>query len=149
MDLLIVAVLVVAVASSAFFFLQTLRLRRELEEERRKRLLTERIGQALHRYVKNDLVSGKTGFSFTGNRAGIRSFEVWRNENLNKAANLVRIWEERHAYDQIPVRELGLPSPTPLDPRSMDEVSRKVMEQPVVPDLRELDQEEFDPREQQ
>lgn len=94
----------------------------------------EKIGRSLYLYIKDDLTTGKSAFSFYGGGSA-RTFEVWRNERLDREARpLIRQWEERHTYAGSNV-EPARPRPVPFDPSGLDAVGKASMEyQPVVPE---------------
>lgn len=93
-----------------------------------------KIGRNLYSYIKDDLATGKTAFSFYGGGSA-RTFEVWRNERLEREARpLIRQWEERHTYADSNV-EPKPPKSVAFDPSTLDEVGKAAMEwQPTPPE---------------
>lgn len=104
-----------------------------------------KIGRNLYSYIKDDLTTGKTAFSFYGGGSA-RTFEIWRNERLEREARpLIRQWEERHTYADSNV-EPERPKPVAFDPSNLDEVGKASMEwQPENPEeFREVAPEEYE-----
>lgn len=140
---LLATIILVLLCALAVLLIAYVGVQQKLEErEAQIRRLTE-IGQGLYFYVKDDLNTGRTALSFTGNVSSIRSFEVWRNDRLDRLARpLLRTWEERHTFEGSDMR-INLPESRPFTPDGLNEIGKASMEyQPKVPEAwREIDPE--------
>lgn len=136
---LLALLLVLLLLTTTFLLVAYLGTQRVLDETKAELDVATKIGNGLNAYVMNELTTGKTGLSFTGDHRALRALEVWRNEQLNVAHNLSRVWTERHTYDSA--LDVRVPSAQPLTPESVGAIGQASMEyQPKIPEAwREID----------